>query len=161
MGPNVSPGYWGKPLETEASFVNGWFRTGDLGKRDEDGYYYITDRLKHIIISGGENISPKEIESVINHHQKVSESCVVGISDEKWGEKVVAAVVLKPGVTLTVQEIQNHCRQHLLAWKCPKDVFFLEELPRNKMGKVMKEIVTKFILNGVEPRDTPVKSPRS
>ena len=160
-GPNVSPGYWRRSLETEASFVNGWFRTGDLGKRDEDGYYYITDRLKHIIISGGENISPKEIESVINHHQKVSESCVVGIPDEKWGEKVVAAVVLKPGVTLTVQEIQNHCRQHLLAWKCPKDVFFLEELPRNKMGKVMKEIVTKFILNGVEPRDTPVKSPRS
>jgi malonyl-CoA/methylmalonyl-CoA synthetase len=160
-GPNVSPGYWRRPLETEASFVNGWFRTGDLGKGDEDGYYYITDRLKHIIISGGENISPKEIESVINHHQKVSESCVVGIPDEKWGEKVVAAVVLKPGVTLTVQEIQNHCRQHLLAWKCPKDVFFLEELPRNKMGKVMKEIVTKFILNGVEPRDTPVKSPRS
>jgi len=150
-GPNVSPGYWRKPLETEASFVNGWFRTGDLGKRDEDGYYYITDRLKHIIISGGENISPKEIESVINHYQKVLESCVVGIPDEKWGEKVVAAVVLKPGVTLTVQEIQNHCRQHLLAWKCPKEVFFLEELPRNKMGKVMKEIVTKFILNNSLP----------
>ncbi len=145
-GPNVSPGYWRKPLETEASFVNGWFRTGDLGKKDEDGYYYITDRLKHIIISGGENISPKEIESVINHHQKVSESCVVGIPDEKWGEKVVAAVVSKPGVPLTVQEIQDHCRQHLLAWKCPKDVLFLDALPRNKMGKVTKEVVKNFFL---------------
>ena len=140
-GPNISPGYWRKPRETKAVFVNGWFRTGDLGKSDEDGYYYITDRLKHIIISGGENISPKELESMINQHQKVSESCVVGIPDEKWGEKVVAAVVLKSGVTLTTKEIQDHCKQHLLDWKCPKEVFFLGELPRNKMGKVMKEEV--------------------
>jgi len=146
-GPNVSPGYWKRPLETETSFVNGWFRTGDLGKKDKDGYYYITDRLKHIIISGGENISPKEIESVINRHQRVLESCVIGVPDEKWGEKVVAAVVTKPGVTLTVQEIKDYCRQQLLAWKCPKEVFFLRELPRNKMGKVMKEIVTKSFFN--------------
>ncbi len=142
-GPNVSPGYWRKPRETEAAFVNGWFRTGDLGKRDEDGYYYITDRLKHIIISGGENISPKEIESVINQHQNVLESCVVGISDEKWGEKVVAAVVLKQGRTLTTKEIQDHCKKHLLDWKCPKEVFFIKELPRNRMGKVLKEEVSK------------------
>jgi malonyl-CoA/methylmalonyl-CoA synthetase len=145
-GPNVTPGYWKKPRETEAAFLNGWFRTGDLGKRDEEGYYYITDRLKHIIISGGENISPKEIESVIHQHQQVSESCVIGIPDEKWGEKVVAAVVLKPGVTMTPKEIQNHCKQHLLDWKCPKEVFFLEELPRNKMGKIIKDEVAKFFL---------------
>jgi len=146
-GPHVTPGYWKKPRETEAAFVNGWFRTGDLGKKDEEGYYTITDRLKHVIISGGENISPKEIESVINQHQKVSESCVVGIPDEKWGEKVVAAVVLKLGDTLTVKEIQDYCKQHLLDWKCPKEVFFLEELPRNKMGKVMKEKIAKRFLN--------------
>lgn len=146
-GPHVTPGYWEKPRETEAAFVNGWFRTGDLGKKDEEGYYYITDRLKHIIISGGENISPKEIESVINQHQKVSESCVVGIPDEKWGEKVVAAVVLKSNDTLTVKEIQDHCKQHLLDWKCPKEVFLLKELPRNKMGKVMKEEIAKRFLN--------------
>ncbi len=143
-GPNVTPGYWRKPRETEAVFVDGWFRTGDLGKKDEEGYYYITDRLKHIIISGGENISPKELESVINQHQKVSESCVVGIPDEKWGEKVVAAVVAKPGVTLTIGEIQDYCKQHLLDWKCPKEVLFLGELPRNKMGKVLKEDVARF-----------------
>jgi malonyl-CoA/methylmalonyl-CoA synthetase len=145
-GPNVTPGYWRKPKETEAVFVNGWFRTGDLGKKDEEGYYYITDRLKHIIISGGENISPKELESVINQHPKVLECCVVGIPDEKWGEKVVAAVVLKPRITLTTKEVQDHCKQHLLDWKCPKEVFFLGELPRNKMGKVMKEEVVKFFL---------------
>lgn len=143
-GPNVTPGYWRKPQETEAVFVNGWFRTGDLGKKDEDGYYYITDRLKHIIISGGENISPQEIESVINQHPGVSESCVLGIPDEKWGEKVAAAVVLKPGTQLTPKQIQDHCKQHLLDWKCPKEILFLKELPRNKMGKVIKEEVVKF-----------------
>lgn len=143
-GRNVSQGYWKKQKETEAAFIDGWFRTGDLGKMDEDGYYYITDRLKHIIISGGENISPKEIESVINRHQEVQESCAVGIPDEKWGEKVVAAIVLKPDVNLTPKEIKAHCRQHLLDWKCPKEIFFLKELPRNKMGKVMKEDVIKY-----------------
>jgi malonyl-CoA/methylmalonyl-CoA synthetase len=151
-GPNVTPGYWEKPRETEAVFVNGWFRTGDLGKKDEDGYYYITDRLKHIIISGGENISPQEIESVINRHPNVSESCVVGIPDEKWGEKAVAAVVLKPGGILTPKEIQVHCKNYLLDWKCPKEVLFLEELPRNKMGKVMKEAVAKLFPSFFQPR---------
>jgi len=146
-GPNITPGYWRKPRETEAAFANGWFRTGDLGRKDEEGYYYITDRLKHIIISGGENISPKELESVINQHQKVAESCVVGIPDEKWGEKVVATVVLKPGMALTEKEIREYCKIHLLDWKCPKEVFFLEELPRNRMGKVMKEDVVKRVLN--------------
>ncbi|MGZ3536227.1 MAG: class I adenylate-forming enzyme family protein, partial [Thermodesulfobacteriota bacterium] len=151
-GPNVSPGYWKKPQETEAVFVNGWFRTGDLGKKDEDGYYYITDRLKHIIISGGENISPKEVESVINQHPQVLESCIVGVPDEKWGEKVVTAVVLKPGIALTAKEIQDHCKKHLLDWKCPKEVFFLKELPRNRMGKVMKEeVLSKVSLPNISP----------
>ncbi|MFB3886892.1 MAG: class I adenylate-forming enzyme family protein [Thermodesulfobacteriota bacterium] len=150
-GPNVTPGYWGKPRETEAAFVKGWFRTGDLGKRDEEGYYYITDRLKHIIISGGENISPKEIESVLNRHGKIVESCVIGVPDEKWGEKVVAAVVSKPGTAATAKEIRDYCRDHLLDWKCPKEVFFLEELPRNRMGKVMKEEVAKRFLDRLNP----------
>ena len=148
-GPNVTPGYWRKPRETEAAFVDGWFRTGDLGKKDEDGYYYITDRLKHIIISGGENISPKEIESVLNRHPKILESCVVGVPDAKWGEKVVAAIVLKPGATLTAKEVGDYCKSHLLDWKCPKEVFFLEELPRNRMGKVLKEGVAKYFLDSL------------
>jgi malonyl-CoA/methylmalonyl-CoA synthetase len=143
-GPNVTPGYWRKPRETEAAFIHGWFRTGDLGKKDEEGYYYITDRLKHIIISGGENISPKEIEAVMNQHQGIKESCVVGIADEKWGEKVVAAAVLKPGASLTTKELIGHCKNHLHDWKCPKEVLFVEELPRNRMGKVLKEMVAKL-----------------
>jgi malonyl-CoA/methylmalonyl-CoA synthetase len=141
-GPNITPGYWRKPEETEAAFVNGWFRTGDLGKRDGEGYYYLTDRLKHIIISGGENISPKEIESVMNRHPRVLESCALGVPDETWGERVVAAVVPKPGKALTAEEIKEYCKSHLMDWKCPKEIAFLKELPRNSTGKVVKENVS-------------------
>jgi malonyl-CoA/methylmalonyl-CoA synthetase len=145
-GPNVSPGYWGKPQETKAAFVNGWFRTGDLGMKDEEGYYYITDRLKHIIISGGENISPKEVESVLDRHPGISESCVVGVPDEKWGEKVVAGIVLKPGMKPAIDEIKEFCKKYLSDWKCPKAFIFLKEIPRNRMGKTMKEnVIRQFV----------------
>jgi malonyl-CoA/methylmalonyl-CoA synthetase len=140
-GPAVTPGYWRKPEETAKTFVQDWFRTGDLGRIDEDGYYYLTDRIKHIIISGGENISPKEIEVVVNQLEDVVESSVVGIPDEKWGEKVVAAVVRKPASNIKSKEIRAHCKNHLHDWKCPKEVVFVKELPRNTMGKVLKEEV--------------------
>jgi len=142
-GPGITPGYWKKPRETEKAFVNGWFRTGDLGKVDNDRYYYLTDRIKHIIISGGENISPKEIENVINQLDDVAESSVVGVPDEKWGEKVAAAVVARPGSGLKPEDIRDFCKKHLLSWKCPKEVIFLDELPKNTMGKVLKEEVKK------------------
>jgi malonyl-CoA/methylmalonyl-CoA synthetase len=140
-GPAVTPGYWQKPEETAKTFEKGWFRTGDLGRVDEEGYYYLTDRLKHIIISGGENISPKEVEGIINQLEDVVESSVVGIPDEKWGEKVVAAVVTKPGSSIDPGDIRAYCKRHLHDWKCPKDVVFLEELPKNAMGKVLKDEV--------------------
>jgi malonyl-CoA/methylmalonyl-CoA synthetase len=143
-GPAVTPGYWGRPEETAKAFERGWFRTGDLGRVDEEGYYYLTDRIKHIIISGGENISPKEVEMVINQLEDVAESCVVGIPDEKWGEKVVAVVVKRPGSRIRSREIQEACREHLHDWRCPKEIVFLEELPKNTMGKVLKEEVKKI-----------------
>jgi len=143
-GPSVTPGYWQKPEETAQAFENGWFRTGDLGKVDDEGYYCLTDRIKHIIISGGENISPKEVEGVINRMEDVVESSVVGLVDEKWGEKVVAAVVTRPGSTIRPRVIQDLCREHLHPWKCPKEIVFLRELPKNSMGKVLKEEVKKF-----------------
>jgi malonyl-CoA/methylmalonyl-CoA synthetase len=136
-GPGVTPGYWRKPEETQKAFHEGWLRTGDLGKKDNEGYYYITDRMKHIIISGGENISPKEIESVINRIDDVVETSVVGIPDQKWGEKVVAVVVLKSGSKAGVRDIQGVCREHLLDWKCPKEILLRSELPKNRMGKVL------------------------
>jgi malonyl-CoA/methylmalonyl-CoA synthetase len=145
-GPAVTPGYWQKPEETAKTFVDGWFRSGDLGRLDEEGYYYLTDRLKHIIISGGENISPKEVEAVINRVDGVAESCVVGIPDEKWGEKVVAAVVPKQGASLAPQSILSLCKEKLHSWKCPKEIRFLETLPRNTMGKVLKKEVEKVFL---------------
>ncbi|NVM25134.1 MAG: AMP-binding protein [Desulfobacterales bacterium] len=146
-GPAVTPGYWRKPEETAKAFEKGWFRTGDLGRVDEDEYYYLTDRIKHIIISGGENISPKEVETVINQLEGVAESSVVGIPDDKWGEKVGAAVVTKPGARVNAQEIQGFCRKHLHNWKCPKEIVFLKELPKNRMGKVLKEEVKKSFKN--------------
>jgi malonyl-CoA/methylmalonyl-CoA synthetase len=143
-GPAVTPGYWRKPAETAKAFEQGWFRTGDLGNVDQDGYYYLTDRIKHIIISGGENISPKEVEIVINQVEGVAESSVVGIADAKWGEKVVAAIVTKSGAKVNFDKIVAHCKKHLHSWKSPKEIVFVEALPRNTMGKVLKEEVKKL-----------------
>jgi len=144
QGPAVTPGYWQKPEETAKTFEQGWFKTGDLGNTDEDRYYYLTDRIKHIIISGGENVSPKELESVINEVEGVAESSVVGIPDEKWGEKIVAAVVKKPGLDVSAADIRAYCKKHLHDWKCPKKISFVEKLPRNTMGKILKEEVKEF-----------------
>jgi malonyl-CoA/methylmalonyl-CoA synthetase len=143
-GPGITPGYWRKPKETQKTFVEGWFRTGDLGRVDPEGYYYLTDRLKHIIISGGENVSAKEVEMVINGAEGVVESAVVGIPDEKWGETVAAAVVLKSNAAATPGDIQNHCRRNLHKWKSPQKILFVDELPRNSMGKVLNEAVKRL-----------------
>jgi len=143
-GPAITPGYWRKPDETAETFEQEWFKTGDLGNIDEDGYYYLTDRIKHIIISGGENISPKEVEGVINQVEGVLESSVVGLQDEKWGEKIVAAVVKNPDADVNIDDIQTMCKKHLHDWKCPKEFNLVEKLPRNTMGKVLKEAVKKL-----------------
>ncbi|MFZ0613095.1 MAG: AMP-binding protein [Desulfobacterales bacterium] len=142
--PAITSGYWRKPAESAATFTGNWFRTGDLGKVDEEGFYYLTDRIKHIIITGGENVSAKEVESVINLVEGVVESSVVGLPDEKWGEKVVAAVVKKAGADLSPGAIQAFCKARLHDWKCPKEIVFTEEIPKNTMGKVLKDDVKKF-----------------
>ncbi len=143
-GPGITPGYWRKTEETEQAFEKGWFRTGDLGRKDKEGYYYLTDRIKNIIISGGENVSPKEVERVINSNDDVVESCVVGIPDETWGEIVVAAVVVTPESQLSPDKIRALCKENLLDWKCPKRVLFVDELPKNRMGKVLIDRVRGF-----------------
>lgn len=142
----ITPGYWRKPVQTKETFKDGWFKTGDLGKIDEDGYYYLTDRIKHIIITGGENVSAKEVETVINRIEGVVESSVVGIPDEKWGEKVVVAVMAKSDANLRDSDIKTVCKQNLLDWKCPKEIVFVDEIPKNTMGKVLKEEVKKLFL---------------
>ena len=144
----ITPGYWRKSAETRAAFDNGWFKTGDLGKIDNDGYYYLTDRIKHIIITGGENVSAKEVERVINGFKGVIESTVVGIPDEKWGERVAAAVTVEADADLKRSDILSVCRENLHAWKCPKEIVFVNEIPRNTMGKVLKNVVKKNMCTG-------------
>jgi malonyl-CoA/methylmalonyl-CoA synthetase len=141
---SISREYWQKPQETMDTYHNDWFRTGDLSRVDQDGYYYLTDRIKHIIISGGENVSAKEVETVIDKLQGVDESVVVGTPDEKWGEVVVAAVKARPHAQLTEADVKTFCKQHLHTWKCPKKVLFVSVIPRNTMGKVLKEEVKKW-----------------
>ena len=138
-GSSITPGYWRNPEETAKAFSGGWFKTGDLGHMDSDGYYFLTDRIKNIIISGGENISPKEIEMVINDCNGVAESAVVGIPNDNWGEMVVAAVVKQPGSNINDNDLDAFCKQYLMSWKCPKKIIFIEDMPRNSMGKILSE----------------------
>jgi acyl-CoA synthetase (AMP-forming)/AMP-acid ligase II len=137
-GPKVFKGYWRDPDATAAAFAGGWFHTGDIGVRDEDGYLFIVDRLKDMIVSGGENIAGSEVERVLYEHDAVLEVAVVGRPDEKWGEVPVAFVVLREGATATADELVEHCRGQLAKFKVPKDVLFLDALPRNPSGKVLK-----------------------
>jgi acyl-CoA synthetase (AMP-forming)/AMP-acid ligase II len=134
-------GYWQDPGATEKAFKDGWLLTGDLGRLDDEGYLYVVDRLSDMIISGGENIYPVEIEEVINRHVKVKESAVVGIPDAMWGESVKAFVILKDGERTSADEIVDFCRQNLASYKKPKFVEFVDELPKNSMGKVLKYLL--------------------
>jgi len=138
-GPNVTPGYWNRPEANRDSFTeDGWFHTGDAARVDEDGYFYIVDRWKDMFISGGENVYPVEVENSIYELDGVLENAVVGIADEKWGEVGRAYVVLKDGSNLDGGAIIEHCRERIARFKVPKEVRFLEELPHNATGKVLK-----------------------
>jgi fatty-acyl-CoA synthase len=137
-GPNITPGYWNRPDATAESIEDGWLKTGDAARRDEDGYYYIVDRWKDMYISGGENVYPAEVESVIYQLPQIGEVSVIGIPDEKWVEVGRAIVVLKQGQTITDTEIINHCRETLARYKVPQSVLFIDEIPHNATGKVLK-----------------------
>jgi acyl-CoA synthetase (AMP-forming)/AMP-acid ligase II len=138
-GPAVMTGYWGDPEETATALRGGWMHTGDLGYRSEDGYLYVTDRLKDMIITGGENVYPREIEDVLYAHEGVLEAAVIGLSDEEWGERVHAIVVPRPGAVVTAEDLIAHCRLHLARYKCPKSVAFADALPKNATGKILKK----------------------
>ncbi len=138
-GPAVTPGYWNNPEANEKAFVDGWFCTGDAAYRDEDGYYYIVDRWKDMYISGGENVYPAEVENALYEIPEIAEVAVIGIADKKWGEVGCAAIVVKPGEHLTDKQVLKHCDGRLARFKIPKEIVFLEALPRNAMNKVLKE----------------------
>jgi fatty-acyl-CoA synthase len=137
-GPKVFTGYWRDPEATATAFAGGWFHTGDIGVRDEDGYLWIVDRLKDMIVSGGENIAGSEVERVLYEHAAVREVAVVARPDERWGEVPVAFVVLRDGTSASADELIEHCRAQLAKFKVPTDVTFLDALPRNPSGKVLK-----------------------
>jgi len=137
-GPKVFKGYWQDPEATAAAFAGGWFHTGDIGVRDDDGYLYIVDRVKDMIVSGGENIASSEVERVLYEHDSVMEAAVVGRPDDRWGEVPVAFVVLRDNATATADMLIDHCRAQLARFKVPREITFLESLPRNPSGKVLK-----------------------
>ena len=138
--PKNMKGYWNRPDATaETIDADGWLRTGDAGYFDEDGYLYIQDRVKDMIISGGENVYPAEVENAVYAHPKVADVAVIGVPDEKWGEAVKACVVVKDGEELTEAEVIAHAREHIAGYKCPKSVDFIPALPRNPSGKILRK----------------------
>src|SRR5258708_22148724 len=140
-GANVMRGYWNSQKETAAAFRNGFFRTGDIGYQDGDGYFYILDRLKDMIVTGGENVYSGEVEAVIFDHPAVREVAVFGIPDPQWGELVAASVVLNPRLNITADAVICHCRERLANYKVPRHLEFSEtDLPENVAGKFVKRL---------------------
>jgi malonyl-CoA/methylmalonyl-CoA synthetase len=150
-GDNVFSGYRGMPEKTAESFVDGWFRSGDLGFQDPEdcGRLYLVGRAKELIITGGYNVYPKEIENVLEAHEAVKESAVVGLPDEEFGEKVVAVVVQREGTAPVPPEVLvAHCKTHLASYKCPRQVVIVRDLPRNAMGKIRKNRIVESLRDG-------------
>jgi long-chain acyl-CoA synthetase len=137
-GHNVMKGYYKKPEATADAMRGGWFRTGDLAYRDADGFLFIVDRKKDLVIRGGFNVYPREVEEVLYQHAAVAEAAVVGTPDERLGEEVVAYVTVRDGATAEPTELVEFCKQRLAAYKYPRVVHILDELPRNATGKVLK-----------------------
>jgi len=144
-GPKIMKGYWKDLEKTKASFFDDWFRTGDVGYLDAEGFLYLTDRKKDMIISGGENIASSEVERVIYELLQIADAAVIGAPDERWGERPVAVVVLKPGQTLSLEVLQKHCRGKLAGFKVPKELIVRAELPRNASGKILKRMLREVI----------------
>ena len=145
-GPNVTPGYWNNPDATAAAFDDdGWFHSGDIGYLDTDGYLYIVDRLKDMIISGGENIYPAEVERALADLPGLIDVAVVGAADEQWGETVVAVACLADGANLTLDEVREHCATKLARYKLPRRLKLVKALPRNASGKLDKIAIRRVI----------------
>ncbi len=140
-GPKISKGYWRDPKKTAASRFGDWFRTGDVGYLDADGFLYLTDRKKDMIITGGENVASSEVERAIYLLPQVNEVAVIGIADAKWGERVIALVVPREGESLDYQTLEAHCRRELAGFKVPKELHLRRELPRNPSGKILKRLL--------------------
>ncbi len=140
-GPNVMKGYWRKQDATDEVMDDGWFLTGDMAKVDEEGYFFIVDRKKELIIRGGYNVYPREVEEVLYQHPAVQEAAVIGVPDDKMGEEVGAAVVLKPGEDVSADELRGYVKDEVAGYKYPRKIWFVDELPKGPTGKILKREV--------------------
>ncbi len=144
-GPNVMTGYWRNPEATADAFTDGWLQTGDIGHQDADGFYYVDDRKKDVVISGGENIYPAELEAILADCPHIAEAAVVGRPDPTWGEVPIACIVPQPGAALTPDDVLALFQDRLARYKHPRDIVFLEALPRTAMGKVEKFTLRRLL----------------
>lgn len=140
-GPNVMQRYFNRPEATAEAIRDGWLHTGDLAYRDEEGYFYIVDRKKDMVVSGGENVYPREVEDVLLRHPDILDTAVVGVPDPLWGESVKAFVVKRPGSSVSAEDVIDYCKSQLAGYKKPRFVAFLAEIPRNPAGKALKTIL--------------------
>jgi fatty-acyl-CoA synthase len=150
-GPVVTPGYWRDPEATAQAIEDGWFHTGDLVRVDDEGYFYVVGRKKEMYISGGENVYPAEIEAVLYALDGVSEAAVVGVPDPQWGETGLAYLACTPGASLTADDVKTHCRAHLAAFKVPRHLRFLNELPKGHSGKILKKALAERAADDLAP----------
>jgi fatty-acyl-CoA synthase len=148
-GPHMCAGYWRRPDATADAIRDGWFHTGDIAMRDDEGFYYIVDRKKDMIITGGENVFPTEVETVLYEHDAVREAAVVGIPDEIWGEQITAVVSLKPGSSCTADELRGHVRANLARYKVPKEFVIVDDIPKSAAGKILRTEARRMITEAV------------
>jgi long-chain acyl-CoA synthetase len=157
-GYNVMKGYWRRPEDTAATIVDGWLHTGDMGRTDEDGHFYVVDRKKELIIRGGYNVYPREIEEVLYEHPAVREAAVLGVPHDEYGEEVAAAVALKDGATATAGELREFVKEQVAAYKYPRHVWLVQDLPKGPTGKILKREITPpadVVAPAGEPSDRP------
>lgn len=144
-GPTVMAGYDGLPEATDAALQDGWLHTGDLGWMDAEGYVYILQRRSDLIVSGGENVYPVEVEAVLVRHPAVQAACVIGLPDSEWGQRVAAAVVLRPGMAVTPADLDQYCRDEMASYKRPREYFYMKSLPLTASGKIMRRAVAEML----------------
>jgi long-chain acyl-CoA synthetase len=152
-GPQVMQGYWNNPEETAEALIDGWLRTGDIARMDEQGYFYIVDRKKDMILSAGFNVYPREVEEVLYQHPKIKEAAVIGLPDGLRGEKITAYVTLLPNETTTAADIRNFCRDRLAPYKQPRKIIFRDNLPKSLAGKVLRRQLKEEALVDLEQED--------
>jgi len=151
-GEDVFQGYWGEPALTGEVLAAGWLHTGDMARVDAEGYIYLVDRKKDMIISGGFNVYPTEVEATLYQHPDVLEACVISVPDDTWGESVKAVVTLRPGRQSSAQALIAHCRERIADYKSPRSVDFVDELPKNASGKLARKLVRERYWQGVSRR---------